>query len=152
MTGFRERLFPPINDVTTDTRNPPPFVYSLPLRAGTRNSGLYGGERTASLQRRLYPRIAPTEIPLPPAGAYEAARSAALRLGWKIVREDRDGGIFEATDTTPVFRFVDDITIRITPSVTGSRIDARSAARLGSYDLGKNAKRLEAFLALLKNP
>jgi uncharacterized protein (DUF1499 family) len=44
-----------------------------------------------------------------------------------------------------VLRFSEDITIRIRPRVDGSRIDIRSASRLGRHDLGANAARVAAF-------
>ena len=41
--------------------------------------------------------------------------------------------------------FADDITIRIRPLAGQSRIDIRSASRLGRHDFGANAKRIAAF-------
>ncbi len=55
-----------------------------------------------------------------------------------------------ATDETFWFGFKDDVVIRITPAAgTGSRVDVRSASRVGRSDLGKNAQRIRAFLARL---
>lgn len=50
------------------------------------------------------------------------------------------------TDTTLLFGFKDDIVIRITPAGSGSRVDVRSASRVGRSDLGVNAKRIREFL------
>jgi len=52
----------------------------------------------------------------------------------------------EATDTTRMFGFKDDVVIRVTASGSGSRVDARSLSRIGSSDLGTNAKRIRSFL------
>jgi uncharacterized protein (DUF1499 family) len=45
-----------------------------------------------------------------------------------------------------VVGFKDDIVIRVSPAGTGSRIDVRSESRLGEGDLGKNARRIRAYL------
>ena len=42
---------PPINDITTDTANPPEFVAVIPLRAQSPVESAYPGEATAALQR-----------------------------------------------------------------------------------------------------
>ena len=53
----------------------------------------------------------------------------------------------EATAETPIFRFQDDVAVRIESSPEGTRVDMRSASRLGEHDLGQNARRIRAFLA-----
>ena len=55
----------------------------------------------------------------------------------------------EATDTTGWFGFKDDLVIRIRPEGAGSRIDVRSASRVGRSDIGKNAARVREVLAKL---
>jgi uncharacterized protein (DUF1499 family) len=42
------------------------------------------------------------------------------------------------------------VVIRIAPEGTGSRLDIRSMSRVGKSDLGKNADRIRAFLAKVK--
>ena len=44
-----------------------------------------------------------------------------------------------------------DIVIRIRPHSAGSRLDARSASRVGRSDLGANARRLRTFFDKIKN-
>jgi uncharacterized protein (DUF1499 family) len=54
----------------------------------------------------------------------------------------------EATDTTFWFGFTDDIAVRITPTdAGGSRVDVRSASRVGRSDVGTNARRIREYLA-----
>jgi hypothetical protein len=56
-------------------------------------------------------------------------------------------GRVEAVARTRVFGFLDDIVIRVRPiGPTSTRIDMRSASRVGWHDLGTNAARVEAFL------
>jgi len=52
----------------------------------------------------------------------------------------------EATDTTLMFGFKDDIVVRITPQDGGSVVDVRSLSRVGGSDFGANAKRVRAYL------
>jgi len=71
--------------------------------------------------------------------------AAAEALGLEIVREDPSARVIEATDTTRIFRFVDDVAIRVRPDGDGSRVDVRSRSRDGKGDLGANAARIRAF-------
>ena len=63
-------------------------------------------------------------------------------MGWEILAAEKGEGRIEATDTTFWFGFKDDVVIRIQPAETGSRIDVRSASRVGVGDLGVNATRI----------
>ena len=134
------RGLPRINDITTDPADPPAFAD--PQRS-------YPGESFASQQRAAYPDLAPIELAMPPDAAFRAARSAAQGLGWEIVREDAASGVFEATQTSAVFRFVDDVVVRVRPESGGARVDVRSKSRDGRGDLGTNAKRIRTFAAAL---
>ncbi len=145
------RSVPPIHDITTDSENPPKFKAVLPLRAGARNSAVYGGAGIAIQQLRAYPDIAAAVLVLSPAQAFERALATARDMGWTVVEADKAAGRIEATDRTLWFGFFDDVVIRITPAAgSGSRVDVRSLSRVGSSDLGTNAKRIRAFLARLK--
>lgn len=141
---------PPIHDITTDTANPPRFVAVLPLRAKAENSADYSGAAVAAQQRQAYPQIQPLMLALPPAAATELAAATARDLGWHIVAAVPAEGRVEATDTTLLYGFKDDIVIRVTAADQGSRADVRSVSRVGRSDLGVNAKRIEAFVAALR--
>lgn len=141
----------PFNDVSTDTENPPTFDALLPLRRGELPdaTGAYDRARLAALQQRTYPDLAPLRLAAAPAGAFVQARDAAGAMGWTIVAEDAGRGRIEAYDTTRWYGFTDDIVIRLTADNGGTRIDLRSASRVGISDLGKNAARIRAYLAAL---
>ncbi|HEX3501488.1 MAG TPA: DUF1499 domain-containing protein [Stellaceae bacterium] len=143
---------PPINDITTDTANPPPFVAALPARAAEQAVAVvYGGAMIAQQQAAAYPDIAPATLPLPPAQGFERALAAARAMrGWTILASDGKTGIIEASDTTLYFGFTDDIVIRVTPEGAGSRVDIRSHSRQGRGDLGVNAARVRKYLVALK--
>lgn len=144
------RAVPPINDITTDTDDPPAFVAILPLRAHAPVSARYPGADTARQQREGYPDLRPYTTPRPPSAAYAAALAAARGMGWQIIAADAAAGRIEATTTTPWFGFTDDVVVRVAPAGTGSRIDVRSVSRVGRSDLGANARRIRAYLAALQ--
>lgn len=137
---------PLINDITTDTDDPPEFIAVLPLRPAGSNSAEYGGAEIAAKQRAAYPDIKPVFSTLKPDAAFDRALEVATDLGWNVVASDRNAGRIEAVDTTPFFRFRDDIVVRVRPDAKGSRIDIRSHSRLGLTDLGKNAARIRTFI------
>jgi uncharacterized protein (DUF1499 family) len=134
---------PRINDITTDTEDPPTFV-AIAARESGRDYA-YPGAAFASEQQRAYPDVGPIQLDLPPGEAFAAVRRAAESLGWEIVAEDAAGGTLEAMQTTAVFRFVDDVVVRVRPEGSGSRVDVRSKSRDGKGDVGANAARIRAF-------
>jgi len=127
---------PAINDITTDPADPPAF--SDPSRS-------YPGAAFAEAQRAAYPDLAPIGLEGSPEAAFAASLAAAQELGWEIVRQDAEDGVFEATDTTAIFRFVDDVSVRVRPDAGGAKVDVRSKSRDGKGDLGANAARIRAF-------
>ena len=139
---------PKIHDISTDTSDPPLFVDVLPLRQGARNPVDYKPE-TGAQQKIGYPDIVPLRLELPPAQAFERAESAARAMGWQIVTVDPDALRIEATDTTLMFGFKDDIVIRVRPQAQGSVVDVRSLSRIGGSDIGTNARRVRAILKRL---
>jgi len=144
---------PMIHDITTDTENPPDYVSVLALRKDAPNSATYGGPEIAAQQHSAYPDIRPLVSDIPPAQAYERARSVAHRMSWKIVDDHPAEGRIEATATTRWFGFKDDVVIRITPAAdSGSRVDIRSVSRVGRSDVGTNARRIRTFLKKFVEP
>ncbi len=140
---------PKIHDVTTDTANPPPFVAIAPLRANAKNGVDY--KTDPAEQQKGYPDIAPLIVPdVAPADLFKRAEATARAMNWEIVAAEAAEGRIEATDTTAWWGFKDDIVIRIAAEGTGSRLDIRSMSRVGDSDIGKNAERIRAFLAKLK--
>lgn len=139
---------PRIHDISTDTDNPPRYVAALPLRKGAENPADYSAD-VAAQQKKAYPDIAPAMLDLPPAQAFTRAERAARAMGWEIVAVAPADLRIEATDTTLLFGFKDDIVVRVTPSGNGSRVDVRSLSRVGKSDFGVNANRIRKFLRQL---
>jgi uncharacterized protein (DUF1499 family) len=145
------RTVPPINDITTDTQNPPAFVAVVAARTAEGNNPVaYPGPKFAEQQKQAYPDIAPLILALPPDRAFSRALDTAQAMRWTIVEDDPAAGRIEASDRSRWMGFTDDIVIRITGSGSGSRVDMRSSSRLGRSDFGVNAARIRAYLAALR--
>lgn len=140
---------PHIHDVSTDTEDPPVFVAIAPLRQNAPN-GLVYNAAVAALQKQGYPDIAPLIVALPAPQAFARAKAAALDMGWELVAAEPGELRLEATATTLLFGFKDDVVVRVRPQGAGSRMDVRSVSRVGGSDIGTNARRIRAFLAKLQ--
>ena len=99
-----------------------------------------------SLEKKLWTSADKLRSTLDADAAYQRALEVAQAMGWEIVAQNSRGGIIEAIDTTRLFRFKDDIVIRVVGTPEGSTIDIRSRSRLGRSDLGKNAARIREYL------
>lgn len=139
---------PPINDITTDLEDPPAFADAA-LVPDYRNRDMSYPEDFVAIVRDAYPDLAPLRLDAAPPVAFDRAVAAAEELGWEIVAKDGGAGAFYARAVTGVFRFVDDVVVRVRPDGTGSKIDVRSKSRDGQGDLGANAARIRAFLEAL---
>ena len=142
---------PPISDISTDLVEPPTFSRSA--RAQAARGGRTRPEPTAEMreaQRRFYPGIEPIVLDVEPEEAFKLVLKTAQAMRWRIVEETRPGGRsgvghIAALDRTLFLGLPDDIAIRLRPLVGQTRVDIRSASRVGRHDLGKNAARIHAF-------
>jgi len=135
---------PPINDITTDLDNPPEFADSnvVPEYVGRNMS--YPPEFVPQV-REAYSDLKPIRLVDTPANAYAKAIAAAEELGWEISARSDERLVFDAQDETRLFRFVDDIAVRVMPDGSGSKVDIRSKSRDGRGDIGANAARIRKF-------
>lgn len=91
--------------------------------------------------------IAPLTFEAPPSRAAEAALRALARLPRTRVTVLSEAPLHAtAACRSLVFGFVDDLELRM--AADGSRIDVRSASRVGYSDLGVNRKRVERLREL----
>ena len=139
---------PPIHDISTDLDNPPVFETVLGLRAASDNS-LDIDAKVQAAQKAHYSALAPLSLDGAPADNFAAARAAAENMGWDIVASDEGKGHIEATATTALFGFKDDVVIRLSAANGGTQVDMRSASRVGLSDLGANAARIQAYFDTL---
>ena len=140
-----------INDITTDTENPPAFETLARIRESERAvPSIYGGPEYAAQQKEAYPEIQPLHLALPPAEAFARVLEQVRREGWTVVATDPARGRIEASAHTHWYGFTDDVVLRISADGTGSRIDMRSKSRVGNGDRGVNAARIREFLGTFK--
>ena len=129
---------PAINDITTNPDDPPAFS-SDPWNHG--RDMAYPTD-FAAIQRAGYPDLAPIQVAMPPAEALARVASLFQSYGWEVVQTDPVSKTLVGTDTSKLFRFVDDIVVRVTPVGSGSVVDVRSKSRVGRGDMGANAARI----------
>ena len=147
---------PMINDITTDTSNPPAYLVLSSARDDDANSAKYAGSEAAAKQLEYYPLIKPILVDRSIDEAFELTRSSMKRLKWTIVAKvpPKGRGIkrarLEAVDRTLVLGFRDDIVVRIVGNSSSARIDIRSSSRYGRHDFGRNAARIAAFAKMFK--
>jgi hypothetical protein len=149
---------PAIHDISTDLADPPQFKV-LKLREdnldeipGANDQAMKGKtptERWRQLHQEAYSDIRNVRLNQPVNAVMAKAARLAAERGWDIAANMPAEGRLEATATTAMFRFKDDVVLRVRPTEdgTGSIVDMRSVSRVGQSDLGVNAKRVQAFLA-----
>lgn len=131
---------PLANDISTDPDNPPPLRWAAELRTA----------QDLPINPAPLKAFAGTPGPLftkaPVAEVLVEANALMVLLGWQV-RPSPDG--LEAVATTSWFGFQDDVALRVFAGPQETRIDMRSASRLGRSDLGANQARIETFLRRL---
>ena len=147
--GYRAVKLPAIFDITTDPANPPRFDALARMRPRERIA--YPGAATANLQRAAYPDIVPLQLDVSPRLAYDVALALVTKRKWQVVdarlpAPGRREAVIEAVARTPIMGFRDDVVIRVSPAGAGSRVDLRSASRVGTHDFGANASRVRALI------
>lgn len=136
------RTTPSINDISTDTEDPPVFWFTAtPSDYPAQNAGP---------QRAAYPDVRLLDLPVSAVEAFAAALGLVEERGWEVLSADPEESQIEAIATSRLFGFEDEVAIRVTETDTGARIDMRSRSRLGQIDRGANARRIEAFLSDLE--
>lgn len=127
-------------------------LLALPLALKLLGFKLTNRARTdaASTDARLLPR----HIKAAPADVREQVLALAPTLRtygqpWRIASQDEAGGVFSIRCEVPVFFFIDDLTVTITPVESGSRVEVESAARVGQGDMGENARHIRQILSAL---
>ncbi len=75
---YAARVYPPINDISTDTLDAPVF-WDMPIATD------YPGGKVAEQQRLAYPDLSPLKLAMTPEQAYEHALAAVKAQGWEIV-------------------------------------------------------------------
>jgi len=134
---------PRINDFTTD---PTAFTYAVTLPPNAGRDMSYP-KAFADIQRGCCADLHPARVRAGAPEAFTRAEAVARRMGLTVTRSEPSAGLLEATATSRLFGFQDDIAIRVRPEADGtSRIDMRSKSRDGQGDFGVNAARIRTFV------
>ena len=144
---FIVKSVPPIHNISTDVVNPPQFDKVVALRGEGTNPIEYDIAKLADQQQAAYPEVKTLFTADTAALAHAKALKAVDSLGWALVNSDLEQGIIEATQTTALWAFKDDVVIRISQKAGQTAIDVRSVSRVGQSDVGANAKRIKKFFA-----
>jgi len=151
---------PLINDISTDRDDPPRYAVVPPRQPA------YDAEALREPTARAYGDLANLEPAVPPAQAFAAVEALVALRGWRVVARSEGAGDapwrLQAVDTTRWLRFKDDVVIEVRPRAApgggpaggagspASTVAMRSKSRLGTGDLGVNARRIRAFLGDLR--
>jgi hypothetical protein len=158
LANLASKAEPRIHDISTDLADPPAFQV-LKLRAdnldnipGTDDDdmkGLSPQQRWRAIHQDVYSDVRTVRIAEPVPQVMAKAERLAKARGWEIAIYLPAQGRLEATETSRLFRFKDDVVLRVRPTEDGTEsiIDMRSVSRVGQSDLGVNAVRIKSFLA-----
>ncbi|MBI3889976.1 MAG: DUF1499 domain-containing protein [Candidatus Wallbacteria bacterium] len=99
---------------------------------------------------QAYPQVRPLLRQASPDRAFqEALELARAQPDWELGTIDADARTLCAVVRSKLFRFADDVAVRVKAEGKGSRVDMRSRSRDGRGDFGVNAARIVRFLATL---
>ncbi len=141
---------PFIPDVTTDADSPPHFTAAYAARRAASERPLAYDPSVHAAQQVAYPAITSLIVDRDAGTVFREALIYGRENGWRIGTASDAAGMFEAAAESPMFGFRDDIAVRVTEREDGSsQVDIRSLARQPVHDLGRNAKRVERFLAAM---
>jgi len=143
----------PIHDISTDLDDPPSFTVAIdhPANSGRDLTYPHGNPDSAVLQRQYYPELrSPVWCDVEHGEVWQRVLAAAEAMDWNITWVNTADMVIEAEATSRIFRFVDDVVIRLhTPNGGCIHVDVRSTSRVGQSDLGANAARIAEFLERL---
>jgi len=153
---FFTHRYPPINDITTDTVNPPEFVKAQEIPANHGRDMKYDATKYASAQQgaEVYKDLAPLKLDAAPDDVFKKAEIIAGEIpSWRITNSDPSKRTLEGVATSAIFHFVDDWVIEVRAADGGgSLVEMRSKSRDGVGDLGVNYHRIKSFFRLLRGP
>jgi uncharacterized protein (DUF1499 family) len=157
---FRIRMttspYPPINDITTDTNNPPSFQYAQSLPPNRSRDMSYKPEMASAQEAApVYRNLEPLKLQGTPEDVYKRVEIIAGEFpGWQVTYRDPIHRTVEGVATSTLFRFKDDFVIQVRPTTDNdySLVEMRSKSRDGKGDLGANYNRIESFFRALQGP
>jgi Protein of unknown function (DUF1499) len=138
---------PRIHDISTNLQDPPKFTTIRTLRTAAHNSlDRKTPANLAQLQQAGYPNLGALLIDRDSSQVFKEAVALVKARDWEIIDISNKNSTIEATDTTKIMGFKDDVVIRVSEKENKTIVDMRSASRIGISDMGTNAARIKAFL------
>lgn len=142
VAAYAARVFPPVNDVSTDWVDPPALMIAAP-----------GTPPDPAMQERVeaaFPNARTRSYLVDGQVLFDMALARVTELGWTITFEQRPSGpsgtgTINAVAVT-LLGWRDEVAIRIAGATEGASIAMRSASLSGPHDLGANGMRIESFL------
>jgi uncharacterized protein (DUF1499 family) len=150
---FLTHQYPLINDITTDTQNPPEFTHAQKLQPNPERSLAYNPAAGAAQQAFPgYQDLTPLRLDGKPDAVYRKVEIIAGEIpNWEITYRAPANHILEGVATSWLFRFKDDFVIQVRPDGDdASLIEMRSKSRDGTGDLGANYHRIKSFFGLMQ--
>ncbi|HVN88643.1 MAG TPA: DUF1499 domain-containing protein [Candidatus Binataceae bacterium] len=147
--------YPAINDITTDTKNPPEFTHAQEDPANQGRDMKYS-DKLAAMQEAApaYKDLAALKMNGSVDDVYNRARIIAGEIkDWHLTYNDPATHSIEGVATSMVFKFKDDFVIQVRPADGGgSLIEMRSKSRDSLLDFGANYTRIKRFFQLVQGP
>jgi uncharacterized protein (DUF1499 family) len=142
-------LLPELTDIQTSPTDPLQFTVLMEERPRDANPLGSPTQEQVQLQAEAYDDIGPIVVDRPAGAVFTVVNEAVKQLGWNVVVNEAPGesgiGRIEATDSSLIMGFTDDVVVRVKGDDTSAVVDMRSASRYGRSDLGANAERIRAF-------
>jgi uncharacterized protein (DUF1499 family) len=147
--AWKGATLPPLTDIETSPSDPLRYTVLAEQRPADANPLTPQTPEEAKLQAEAYADIGPMFLERSASEVFALVNEAVDRLGWTIVVNETPGesgvGRIEATDSTLIMGFTDDVVVRVKGHDASTLIDVRSASRYGMHDFGANADRIRAF-------
>lgn len=152
ITAYRGITLPMLNDVSTDTDDPPEFTIAAAERVDGMNRIEPFTPERRKLQQDSYPTATGRRYEAPMGQVAEVVQDVLANRGWTIVSStdfppEATEITIEAEADSPLLGFPADVAIRLIDEDTSTYVDMRSASRYGPHDFGDNAARIAFFLA-----
>jgi len=147
--AWKGAMLPPLTDIETSPSDPLRYTVLAEQRPADANPLTPATPEEAKLQAEAYADIGPMFLERSAPEVFALVNEAVGRLGWTVVVNETPGesgvGRIEATDSTLIMGFTDDVVVRVKGNDASTLIDVRSASRYGMHDFGANADRIRAF-------
>jgi uncharacterized protein (DUF1499 family) len=148
--------YPPINDITTNTKDAPSFVHAQTLSANRSRDMSYKPEMASAQEAAsVYSDLAPLKLAGSPDDIYQRVEIIAGEFpGWQVTYRDPAHHTVEGVATSTLFQFKDDFVIQVQPAAESGKslVEMRSKSRDGKGDLGVNYNRIESFFRAMQGP